>query len=70
MDRETFDRIFSEEGVNSVELRQKIWDVRPDDLCEDSVRVLARVCFLKLQERERELQEEFRSCLVLRHLLN
>ncbi|MBI2062306.1 MAG: hypothetical protein HYT64_01265 [Candidatus Yanofskybacteria bacterium] len=42
MDRETFDRILKEEGIDDVNLRDEIWRSRPPDIREDDLRLAAR----------------------------
>lgn len=43
MDRETFDRILTEEGVDDASLRDKIWRARPSGgLDEENLRIAAK----------------------------
>lgn len=43
MDRETFDRILAEEGLNDVKMRDDIWNSRPSGgLDEEQLRSAAR----------------------------
>jgi len=43
MNRETFDKILIEEGIDDSNLRNQIWDTRPsDDLDENRLRKVAK----------------------------
>jgi hypothetical protein len=42
MDRETFDRILKEEGIDDANLRDNIWRSHPPDIREDNLRLAAR----------------------------
>lgn len=42
MDRETFNRILAEEGIDDVNLSDDIWRSHPPDIREDNLRLTAR----------------------------
>lgn len=67
MDRETFDRILTEEGVDDAKLRDDIWKSRPLDLCdnEDRLRKAAKdfkaelLYLLARRDLKRAMDREF-----------
>ena len=57
MTREAFDAILIEEGIDSQEERDKIWDTRPDDaITEEQLRAGSKA-YIRARALKRALQQ-------------